>query len=243
MHQCNIITEVADSAIHTDPSLCLPSLKFRSPLETALLCLTCTNCCLRVAVCLIFYSVKVESSHFAPNYFAVNLSDGSCRAVLIQHVTLNLFIDTSKEPAQFSAVQLWHLYDVTEAACHFRLETFFPLSLPRSPETLLPSYTDLFQDGWHFVKYIISTHVILPSLFFFFKWKVLVQQMDFQFACHRQFVWTVFLSKEKNYFEQQQKKIETSSRVKEPLISFLGWRYFSVNVLRIVLGFLWIIWI
>ncbi len=45
---------------------------------------------------LFFFGVKVELSHFAPNYTAVNLSDGSCRAVLIRRATLNLFIDTSK---------------------------------------------------------------------------------------------------------------------------------------------------
>lgn len=50
----------------------------------------------RSVFCSFFCGVKVDLSHFAPNYTAVNLSDGSCRAVLIHHVTLNLFIDTSK---------------------------------------------------------------------------------------------------------------------------------------------------
>lgn len=107
-------------------------------------------------------------THFAPNYFAVNLSDDSCRAVLIQRVTLNLFIDTSNSegsPVQFTTSQLWHLYDVTEASCHVQMRPFSSLH-HQSPEQQLPFFSDLSRDRWWFIKYIISTHVILSCLDF-----------------------------------------------------------------------------
>lgn len=136
----------------------------------------------RLPVCLIFCSVKVELSHFAPNYFAVNLSDDSCRAVLIQRVTLNLFIDTSNSkgsPLQFTTSQLWHLYDVTEASCHVQMRPLSPLH-HQSPEQWLPFFSDLSQDRRWFIKYIISTDVILSCLDFLSE-RYFVQQKIFQF--------------------------------------------------------------
>lgn len=105
--------------------------------------------------------MKVELSHFAPNYFAVNLPDGSCPAVLIQHLTLSLFIDTSNSevrPAQLTTSQLGHLYDVTEAPCHVPMRAICPLATAatQSPATKLPFFSDLFRDRWQSIKYIIS---------------------------------------------------------------------------------------
>jgi hypothetical protein len=80
-------------------------------------------------ICLLFGSVKVDLSHFAPNYFAVNLPDGSCPEVLIQRLTLSLFIDTSNSevrPTRLTTSQLGHLYDVTEAPCHVSMRVICP---------------------------------------------------------------------------------------------------------------------
>lgn len=113
-------------------------------------------------VCLLFSSVKVELSHFAPNYFAVNLPDGSCPAVLIQHLTLSLFIDTSNSevrPARLTTSQLGHLYDVTEAPCHVPMRAICPpaTAATQSPATKLPFFFDLSGDRWQSIKYIISS--------------------------------------------------------------------------------------
>lgn len=118
-------------------------------------------------MCLLFGGVKVELSHFAPNYFAVNLPDGSCPAVLIQHLTLSLFIDTSNSegrPARLTTSQLGHLYDVTEAPCHVPMRAICPPFPPpcttttaaQSPATKLPFFSDLSGDRWRSIKYIIS---------------------------------------------------------------------------------------
>lgn len=100
-------------------------------------------------------------SHFAPNYFAVNLPDGSCPAVLIQHLTLSLFIDTSNSevrPTQLTTSQLGHLYDVTEAPCHVPMRAICPpvTATTQSPATKLPFFSDLSRDRWQSIKYIIS---------------------------------------------------------------------------------------
>lgn len=100
-------------------------------------------------------------SHFAPNYFAVNLPDGSCPAVLIQHLTLSFFIDTSNSEvrsARLTTSQLGHLYDVTKAPCHVPTRTICPptTSATQSPATNLPFFSDLSGDRWQSIKYIIS---------------------------------------------------------------------------------------
>lgn len=110
---------------------------------------------------MLFHSMKVELSHFAPNYFAVNLPDGSCPAVLIRHLTLSLFIDTSNSEvraAQLTTSQLGHLYDVTEAPCHVPVRAICPLATAttQSPAATLPFFSDLSRDRWHSIKYIIS---------------------------------------------------------------------------------------
>lgn len=87
--------------------------------------MTGTNCCLLDAS-LIFYSVKVELSHFAPNYFAVNLSDDSCRAVLIRHVTLNFFIDTSKAALHNLLLPNYGIYMMSQARLSCSDEGYFP---------------------------------------------------------------------------------------------------------------------
>lgn len=124
------------------------------------------------AVCLLFGSVKVELSHFAPNYFAVNLPDGSCPAVLIQHLTLSLFIDTSNSEvrsARLTTSQLGHLYDVTEAPCHVPRRAICPSATATTqlPATKLPFFFDLSGDRWQSIKYIISAcHFILPPFLY-----------------------------------------------------------------------------
>lgn len=106
--------------------------------------------------------MKVELSHFAPNYFAVNLPDGSCPVVLIQHLTLSLFIDTSNSEvrsARLTTSQLGHLYDVTEAPCHVPMRAICPpaTTATQSLVTKLPFFFDLSRDRWHSIKYIISS--------------------------------------------------------------------------------------
>lgn len=44
---------------------------------------------------LMFCGVTVESSHFAPNYTAVNLVDATCLGVSVITVTLTFFVDTA----------------------------------------------------------------------------------------------------------------------------------------------------
>lgn len=105
--------------------------------------------------------MKVGLSHFAPNYFAVNLPAGSCPAVLIQHLTLSLFIDTSNSevrPARLTTSQLGHLYDVTEAPCHVPMRAICPptTAAAQSPATNLPFFSDLSGDRLQSIKYIIS---------------------------------------------------------------------------------------
>lgn len=116
--------------------------------------------------------MKVDLSHFAPNYFAVNLPDGSCPAVLIQHLTLSLFIDTSNSEvrsAQLTTSQLGHLYDVTEAPCHVPRRAICPpaTAATQPPATKLPFFFDLSGDRWQFIKYIISAchFILLPFLY------------------------------------------------------------------------------
>lgn len=127
-----------------------------------------------------FCCLKVDLSHFAPNYFAVNLSADSCRAVLIQHVTLNLFIDTSMLALFNLPLPNYGIYMMSQPRLSWLDESHFSLS-HQSLKEQLPLFSDLFLARWGFIKYIISKHV---TVFFF-----CVCVIFFPFKCEILFYW------------------------------------------------------